>query len=642
VILTKLKLTDVEIKNFLSYKDAKFSSFKNYNVLIGKNSSGKSNLFKILDLLINTYKTEKFSENFLFDENEELNSEITLTFKLSNEFYAEIFEILYRYLERTIRYTTSRHMEGNIITYNKWKDRRVALKWFLEKGYFNSVNFVITYNKSLKKLMLNMVSINHGGLDKPQNFYQTTFQGNKYEHKLLDLNSLNTDRRTIDQVFSISANKNISSNIPTLRNCLNLQENHELQSHNKVLQLIFDEFVENFLNAIYIIPDIRSFNPNSDMSKLKDTILMPDGGNLVKFICMKKITNQDEWINEWNNQLKYFIPEVDNLGQDIDRNNKTFLKLQEVGLNMALEMENMGAGILNIAHFLAYTMELKENKILCIEEPEIHLHPGLERKLRKKILEISDKIQIFITTHSREFLDENEEKCSIYLVKKSGNETQVNKITNLKENFKEIYENLDIDIEKYKQKEVRLYDEDFWVSFVKKAKEDNRIENKLWDFKQTFEMWKAPDKNIKQKKKIVFCEDIASFGNNLGGVLIVGISDRSPRKIVGHGLDESKLESEVKNMQNLIRKHINYKRKFVDFIQFRLEDKDNVEKECLIIAIAQTEKILGVRNGKNFTYPIRIETGKEFLDRSEIKLRKKEIFHLNYNFLNDLQQFLLS
>lgn len=64
----ELHLKEIGIKNFLSYKDAKFLDLKNFNVIIGKNNSGKSNLFKILELLKAIYNGKKFSTNFLFNE----------------------------------------------------------------------------------------------------------------------------------------------------------------------------------------------------------------------------------------------------------------------------------------------------------------------------------------------------------------------------------------------------------------------------------------------------------------------------------------------------------------------------------------------------------------------------------------------
>ncbi len=91
----ELKLKEIGIKNFLSYKDAKFLDLKNYNVLIGKNSSGKSNLIKILVFLKERYGNAIVPGNFLFDE---INSkaEIFLRFSLSKKLREILFQKLHK------------------------------------------------------------------------------------------------------------------------------------------------------------------------------------------------------------------------------------------------------------------------------------------------------------------------------------------------------------------------------------------------------------------------------------------------------------------------------------------------------------------------------------------------------------------
>ncbi len=47
----RLDLEKIQIENFYSYKNIIYDNFKDYNVIIGKNNSGKSNLFKLFNLL---------------------------------------------------------------------------------------------------------------------------------------------------------------------------------------------------------------------------------------------------------------------------------------------------------------------------------------------------------------------------------------------------------------------------------------------------------------------------------------------------------------------------------------------------------------------------------------------------------------
>jgi AAA15 family ATPase/GTPase len=70
-----------------------------------------------------------------------------------------------------------------------------------------------------------------------------------------------------------------------------------------------------------------------------------------------------------------------------------------------------GAGLQRLCHILMYFRiieklnEKKQKVILCIDEPNVYLHSGLQKKLLQDIKEISSKNQIFITTHSSIFID---------------------------------------------------------------------------------------------------------------------------------------------------------------------------------------------------------------------------------------------
>jgi energy-coupling factor transporter ATP-binding protein EcfA2 len=67
-------------------------------------------------------------------------------------------------------------------------------------------------------------------------------------------------------------------------------------------------------------------------------------------------------------------------------------------------VEANGAGIREALR-LVLDLELKNPKLVLIEEPEVHLHPGLARAVAGYLKEKSQEIQMFLTTHSTEFVD---------------------------------------------------------------------------------------------------------------------------------------------------------------------------------------------------------------------------------------------
>jgi putative ATP-dependent endonuclease of the OLD family len=67
-------------------------------------------------------------------------------------------------------------------------------------------------------------------------------------------------------------------------------------------------------------------------------------------------------------------------------------------------VEANGAGIREVLKIVS-DLELQKPELLLIEEPEVHLHPGLARLVASHLRKKANSIQTFVTTHSTEFID---------------------------------------------------------------------------------------------------------------------------------------------------------------------------------------------------------------------------------------------
>lgn len=109
--------------------------------------------------------------------------------------------------------------------------------------------------------------------------------------------------------------------------------------------------------------------------------------------------------SEWN--IKFHVPSSVQTFRDLISNDVE-LRIDDGG---GFNTEQKGSGLQRLAVILLNFEILKrmedKNHIICIDEPDIYLHQGLQKKLKNFFEKNSEKIQIFYTTHSEIFIDSN-------------------------------------------------------------------------------------------------------------------------------------------------------------------------------------------------------------------------------------------
>jgi hypothetical protein len=204
--------------------------------------------------------------------------------------------------------------------------------------------------------------------------------------------------------------------------------------------------------------------------------------------------------------------------------------------------------------------------------------------------------------------------------------------------IRESLRNILIDIDKYEQQRDLIHSDSFWREFIPKAAKVKTAEPQQWDFKQTLTLWHSvKNDEDRRKAKVIFAEDVASFANTSGGILVVGVSDK--REIVGIG-DGKELENRLKLARDVLAAHIKYEHEIAAFKQVVIGQQGD-QKICLIVIISQAYKPVAVNDGTDrFSYPVRRETGISRVAREDVPILKLHLKSDNRDFMRALIQFI--
>ena len=173
-----------------------------------------------------------------------------------------------------------------------------------------------------------------------------------------------------------------------------------IESININIPKLIEELTENIIDVEY--DKSRLSNSKKELSDAYKKYT--EGLQEILDIFSDKISETfNNFKSEWD--IKFHVPSSVQTFRDLISNDVE-LRIDDRG---GFNTEQKGSGLQRLAVILLNFEILKRIKnkdhVICIDEPDIYLHEGLQKKLKKFFEENSQSVQIFYTTHSKIFID---------------------------------------------------------------------------------------------------------------------------------------------------------------------------------------------------------------------------------------------
>jgi len=358
-----MKIESIRLKNFKSFQDAELSELPNFCVIVGANGTGKSTIFQVFGFL-----RDAMASN--------VNAALT---KLGGS--------------RGFKEVRSRNSKGPI---------EIELKFRAGKDS-PLITYFLQINEKHGRALVEreILKYRRGSSGQPWHFLNfSKGKGTAVFNELdsvTDVKDLERDEEQVLKSPDILAIKGLA----------------QFQRFPAVMAL--GNLIENWHVSDFHISKAR---PEQEAGYAEQ--LSREGENL-SLVIEYLYNNKKDTFNKILSLLKMRVPGISRVESKTTEEGRVLLKFQDGSFEDPFLARYVSDGTIKMLAYLILLYDPKPHPLLCVEEPENQIYPKLLWELAEEFRAYANRGgQVFVSTHSPDFLNAAKLDEVFWLVKKDG------------------------------------------------------------------------------------------------------------------------------------------------------------------------------------------------------------------------------
>ncbi|MCD6149293.1 ATP-binding protein [bacterium] len=384
-----MKIKQIAIENFRGIKKLENFQLENLSLLVGENGTSKTSILEAINFCLSPYFLSGRIKHTDFHKGEDIKIKIILEFD-------ENFKVLL-----PDGYTKQEIECNRVCLEVKKRDRATPKKAFSD--IVVGSHYVLPVNESK--------TITQNGVEKE--YWEKERKGHKPEKPSI----FTFDKRLL--TFPLE-----SEGLPKSFYFPKNREKQLYKGFNSSISSVFDDFNWRFNKEVRKIETAEDFNGEKFITQK----------NNFETSILEKIDekSQQKTFQKLNEKLeKVGLPKADLSLIDCNAPfDSAFLSQKLESLDLPISQLGSGVEMVVSLLFLETMAEIsKENILILIDEPELHLHPDLQNNFIDHIVSISEKNQFLFSTHSplfvKQTLNNDNVKIQIHCLEKENEEVKI-------------------------------------------------------------------------------------------------------------------------------------------------------------------------------------------------------------------------